>query len=84
MASVKETSKTVEYLYDCTGDKFRDLSYVGALQYKIVHAYTLMDKLREEAKMHLHEPAKYEKILKRYQDVNSAVIFNTNLLKELE
>ena len=75
--------KSVEYLYDCVGQQFKDLSYSDALKFKIVHAYSLLDKLRAESRLVEHDTDKHDMIVKRYKDVEKAIRFNNQLLKEI-
>ena len=76
--------RTTDYLYDCLASEFMKLNYVEALLRKIELADLLMDKLRVETRKHLNVNLEiYETLMKRYQDVEKAKIFNQNLLEEL-
>ena len=75
---------TTEYLYGIEGKTLVGMNYVNALNYKVSSAKQLMDSLRLEAGLVLHDETVYTPILNRYLACEKAIKHNQVLLRELE
>lgn len=68
--------KTTQYLYGISAEEFRDMSYVDALEHKIISGKELLNTLVD---VNFNDRDN-----KRMQDVLSAIKFNKELLLEVE
>ncbi len=68
--------KTTQYLYGISAEEFRDMSYVDALEHKILSGKELLNTL---VAVNFNDRDN-----KRIQDVLSAIKFNKELLLEVE
>ena len=76
--------KTTEYLYGIQSKTLVGMNYVNALSYKINSARELMNSLRLEAGLVLHDETVYTPILNRYLACEKAIKHNQVLLAELD
>lgn len=68
--------KTTQYLYGISAEEFRDMSYVDALEHKIISGKELLNTLVDVTFN--------DRDNRRVQDVLSAIKFNKELLLEVE
>ena len=68
--------KTTQYLYGISAEEFKDMSYVDALEHKILSGKELLNTL---VAVNFNDRDN-----KRIQDVLSAIKFNKELLLEVE
>ena len=85
-----EITKVVKdsyYYYGCPASEYKDMNYVEALRYKLKKATELKRKLaKKQYEVFEKNPTsgKYSEIGYRISEIEKAIIFNKELIKEAE
>jgi len=85
LMEVNKTIKDSFYYYGCSAVEFRDMNYLDALHYKLKKAEELKRELAEKQAKIFEEDRtsdKYVKITQRISDIEKAIIFNKELIRE--
>jgi len=75
--------KSTLHLYDIEPEELLAMNYLSAIKYKILKGKELLKRITFAAREVLFDQSKYLELLSRYLDVEKAIKYNNELLREL-